>query len=50
MIHSLEQRYVQLRDEHAVIKTERDRLLSSEAALEEKLLEEQRQLREVGSS
>jgi chromosome segregation ATPase len=50
MIHSLEQRYVQLRDEHSAIKGERDALLSSEHALEDRLAEEQRQLRSVSAS
>ena len=48
MLHSLEQRYVKLRDEHVKVKAQRDELLGKETALEEKLAEEQRQSRSVG--
>ena len=47
MFHSLEQRYVKLRDEHVKVKGERDELLSKESQLEDALAEEQRQLRAV---
>jgi hypothetical protein len=47
MLHSLEQRYVKLRDEHLKVKTQRDELLSKDASLEQQLAEEQRQMRAV---
>ena len=48
MIHSLEQRYVKLRDEHSAVKSQRDELLASQAVVEERLAEEQRQKTAVG--
>jgi hypothetical protein len=47
MLHSLEQRYVKLRDEHGKVKQQRDDLLGKEAALGDRLAEEQRISREV---
>ncbi len=44
MMHSLENRYVKLRDEHAKVTSQRDDLLGRELALQESLSEEQRQL------
>lgn len=49
MLHSLEQRYVKLRDEHAKTKSHRDELLTKESSLEERLAEEQRQTRAVSA-
>ena len=47
MMHSLEQRYVKLRDEHARVKAHRDELVVKERTLEDQLAEEQRQTRTV---
>jgi len=47
MLHSLEQRYVKLRDEHSKIKQQRDELLGKESTFESRLAEEQRASREV---
>jgi hypothetical protein len=47
MLHSLEQRYVKLRDEHSKVKQQRDELLGKESNFESRLAEEQRASREV---